>query len=200
MKQTFTISGTASIDMETGAIAIDGILDAPPLNHSGDQIDLNQAQIVNAPDVRNWPQTATITEISFDGAMTRVNFTKRDGPDRWPDVTPAGWNGALQYTLWLFLKVNEQWVGSGFVQFWYGREGSGEWGNRDNFDVPSVYHQHWYYGTRWSPMQEHGPIKTGEQIGFMVTSGNARDSVGPFGPHERSNVVVFAATDNGKVL
>jgi len=45
-------------------------------------------------------------------------------------------------------------------------------------------------------MHEHGPIKPGELIGFMVTSGNARDSVGPFGPKERSNVVVVKAADN----
>jgi hypothetical protein len=44
-------------------------------------------------------------------------------------------------------------------------------------------------------MDTHGPIKPGELIGFMVTSGNARDSVGPYGPMERSNVVVVPAAD-----
>jgi hypothetical protein len=45
-------------------------------------------------------------------------------------------------------------------------------------------------------MQEHGPIRPGESIGFLVTAGNARDSVGPV-LQERSNVVVVPATDNG---
>ncbi len=198
MKQTFTVSGTVVVDAEAGTIELGGTFDPPPPSGGGggDMLDLSAAQIVNAPDVRGWAQTAKITEVWFDGSVTRVNFTKKDGPDRWPDVVPPGWDGSLQYTLWLFLKINEQWVGSGFVQFWYGRDGSG---SPADPDVPSVYHEHWYYGTRWSPMQEHGPIKAGEQIGFMVTSGNARDSVGPFGPQERSNVVVFPATDNGKV-
>lgn len=199
MKQTFKIFGTAIVDMEAGTFEVDGIFDPqpPPTPTGGDQLDLSQAQIVNAPDVRGWPQTATLTGISFDGGVTRVDFTKKDEPDRWPDVKPPNWQGPLQYTLWLFLQMNGVWVGSGFIQFWYGRDGSG---SSDDPDVPSLYHQHWYYGTRWSPMQEHGPIQPGELIGFMVTSGNARDGVGPFGPQERSNVVVFNATDNGRVL
>jgi hypothetical protein len=156
-------------------------------------LDLTTVRIVNAPDVRGWAETAMITKLSFDGSATRVEFTRQDGPDRWPDLTPPGWQGPLQYTLWLFLRVNGQWVGSGFIQMWYGRDGSG---SHDDPDVPSLFHQHWYYGTRWSPMQEHGPIRPGESIGFLVTAGNARDSVGPV-LQERSNVVVVPATDNG---
>jgi hypothetical protein len=156
-------------------------------------LDLSTARIVNAPDVRGWAETATLTKLSFDGSTTRVEFTKQDGPSRWPDLTPPGWQGPLQYTLWLFLRVNGEWVGSGFIQMWYGRDGSG---SHADPDVPSLYHQHWYYGTRWSPMQEHGPIRAGESIGFLVSAGNARDSVGPV-LQERSNVVVVPATDNG---
>ena len=155
-------------------------------------IDLSTARIVNAPDVRGWPETAKITRVSFDGATTRIEFTKQDGPNRWPDHTPPGWQGPLQYTMWLFLKIEGQWVGSGFIQMWHGRDGSG---SPSDPDIPSRYHEHWYYGSRWSPMQGHGPIRSGELIGFMVTAGNARDSVGPI-LQERSNVVVFPATDN----
>jgi hypothetical protein len=60
-----------------------------------------------------------------------------------------------------------------------------------------VYHLNYYYSSRWRPMDTHGPITPGERIGFLVTSGNARDSVGPYGPMERSNVVVIAATNVG---
>jgi hypothetical protein len=45
-------------------------------------------------------------------------------------------------------------------------------------------------------MQQHGPIRTGERIAFLVTAGNARDSVGPV-LQERSNLVTIPATDNG---
>ena len=161
---------------------------------STDMFDLSAAQIVNAPDVRQWPMTAALTQISFDGSMTSVAFTKKNGPGRWPDITPKGWDGPLQYTLWLFLQVDAYWVGSGFIQFWNGREGSG---SSSDPDVPSLYHKNWFYAERWRPINGHGPIQPGEKIGLMVTSGNARDSGGPFGPSERSNVVVIAATDRG---
>lgn len=55
-----------------------------------DAFDLTAAQIVNAPDVKNWPATTALTKVWFDGAVSRFSFTKQDGPDRWPDVRPAG--------------------------------------------------------------------------------------------------------------
>lgn len=161
-----------------------------------DMINLDQAQIVNAPDVRSWAKTATITQMSFNEGQTRVEFTKKDGPSRWPDVTPAGWTGPLQYTLWLFVKVDGQWVGSAFIQFWHGRSGSG---SANDPDLPSLYDQHWYYSPRWRPINGHGAIHAGEQIGFMVTSGNQRDSVGPNSVAERSNTVTLFAADSGAV-
>lgn len=159
-----------------------------------DAFDLNAAQIVNAPDVRAWPMTAEITKIWFDGSVSRFAFTKQDGPDRWPDVRPKGWTGDLQYTVWLFRLLGGVWVGSAFIQFWYGRDGSGD---TNDPDVPSKYAEHWYYADRWAPLFGSGPIRPAESIGFMVTSGNARDSDGPYGPQERSNVVILPAADNG---
>lgn len=159
-----------------------------------DAFDLRTAEIVNAPDVSQWPARATITGISFDGSTTRIAFSKYEGPDRWPDVTPAGWTGPLQYTIWLCLQNGGQWACSAFVQMWHGRDGSG---SPSDPDVPSVYDKHWYYDRRWAPLNGHGPIQPSEPIGFLVTSGNARDSVGPMSVQERSNVVVIPATDRG---
>lgn len=159
-----------------------------------DAFDLHTAEIVNAPNVADWPARATITAVSFDGSTTRISFTKYDGPDRWPDVTPAGWTGSLQYTMWLCLQNGGQWACSAFVQMWHGRDGSG---SPPDPDVPSLFDKHWYYDRRWAPLNGHGPIQPSEPIGLMVTSGNARDNVGPMSVQERSNVVVIPATDRG---
>jgi len=160
-----------------------------------DMIDLAQAKIVSSPDVRRWPMTAAITSLSFgEQGQTRVEFTKRHGPNRWPDVIPPEFDGPIQFTLWLFLKMNGTWTGAGFQEFWNDRSGTGDPGDPD---VPSVYDKHWYYGNGWNPMQQHGPIAPGESIAFMVTSGDARLSKGPYGPSERSDVVVIPATDFG---
>lgn len=158
-----------------------------------DALNLADAAIVNAPNVRTWPATATITELSFLEGTTRVVFSKEYGNGAWPDVTPAGWDGPLQYTLWLCLKT-PTWTCSAFIQFWNGRDGTG---NSADPDVPSRWDQHWYYSSRWAPLFGHGQIQPGELIGLFVTSGNARDSAGPYGPQERSNVVVVPATDRG---
>jgi len=158
-----------------------------------DMIDLSAARIVAAPDARGWPITTSLTQVSFDGSITRVDFDRKDGAARWPDVTPDGWDGPLQYTIWLFLQIGGEWVGSGFVQMWHGRDGSG---SAADPDVPSRYHKNWFYDRRWSPMDAHGPIQAGEQIAFMVTAGNARNNQGPNGT-QRSNVVLLAATDRG---
>lgn len=173
-----------------GAVFLVLLLASPA--RAQDAFPLASAQIVDAPDVSTWPQAATITGLHFTGYSTAIDFTKQWGGDRWPDVVPPGWDGPLQYTLWLFVKNGDQWVGSGFVQFWHGRQASGD---PSQPDVPSRYHLNYYYASRWRPMDGHGQIRPGEPIGFMVTSGNARDSVGPFGPMERSNVVVVPASD-----
>jgi hypothetical protein len=158
-----------------------------------DAFDMSTARVVNAPDFRAWPPTTTLTSLQFGNGQTKVEFTKRHGPNRWPDVRPAGWDGDIQFTLCLFRQVVGEWVGSAFIEFWHDRVASGE---PNDPDVPSVYHQNWFYDARWAPLHGSGPIAPGEPIGFCVVSGDARDSKGPYGPRERSNVVVVSASDN----
>ncbi len=60
--------------------------------------DLSQAIILNSPpDLAVWPEGAKVTSINFTGDAFEVDFDRRDGPNRWPDVIPAGFEGALQY-------------------------------------------------------------------------------------------------------
>ena len=34
-----------------------------------------------------------------------VDFTKKNGPDRWPDVFPPGFSGTIQYCLGLAFNI-----------------------------------------------------------------------------------------------
>lgn len=161
-----------------------------------DAFPISSAQIVNAPDVRAWPAAATITHISVTPSPAPgvqgnlvVDFTKRDGPNRWPDITPPGFSGPIEYTVWLCLEMSGQWTCSGFIQMWNGRNGVG--------DSPSDFAKNWYYASRWNPMPSHGAPTPTEQIGIMVTSGNARDSGGPYSVQERSNIVLIPGADSG---
>src|SRR5882724_7481855 len=78
--------------------ALDGPVQPRPVQPA---LDLSTVRIVNAPDARGWAETARITRLSFDGATTRVEFSRQEGASRWPDLTPPGWDGPLQYTMWL---------------------------------------------------------------------------------------------------
>ena len=54
-----------------------------------------------------------------------VQFSKKDGPGRWPDVTPPGWTGPLQNTLGMCLYIGSRWSCSAVIEFWYGLDRSG---------------------------------------------------------------------------
>lgn len=176
-------------------IGLDASAPLPPPPSDLDMFDLSSAVIIQAPDVRNWRRTARINEIEFNGVNSRIAFTKQDGLGRWPDITPPEWSDPMQYTWWLFRWLAEVWIGSAFIQMWHDRPGSGD---AVRPDVPSLYDRNWYYGPRWTPLYGSGPIRSGEKIGMMVTSGNQRDSVGPDSVMERSNTVTIRATDNGR--
>jgi hypothetical protein len=149
---------------------------------------LASATIVNSPpDIASWPVTTTITRLTVGTDGVAVEFDKADGAERWPDITPPGWTGPLQYTLWLFLNIDGEWWGSGIIQFWYGLAASG--GDITMDDQIAI---NWVYDARWGAMEGHQPVP-GENVGFLVAAGNHRGvtdaSQSPV--QERSNLVVI---------
>ena len=87
-------------------------------------------------DVANWPITARISVLDFSSGGVDVEFTKKDGPGRWPDVTPPGWDGGIEYTLWMVVNIDGQWYTAGGVEFWNGLGRSG--GSPSRFAVELV--------------------------------------------------------------
>ena len=129
--------------------------------------DLNLAVMENSPkDFANWPETAKITSIQFNRFYFAVDFDKRNGAGRWPDVTPSGWDGALQYTLGMCGNLRGTWHCASIVQFWHGR-------TLTDSAPPSHVHAEWFYG-RWGGLNGYQP-QDGELVGLFVASGNARD-------------------------
>lgn len=165
---------------------------APDVPRTAPVIDLSMAAVLNSPaDVPSWPATATITRLELSRTGVRIDFTKRDGPDSWPDVPFITPGENLQYTLWIVLNVDGRWYTSGCLQYWRGLDRMG--------GPPSEYAMNWYYdANRWRPMTGHQPA-VGEYVGFFVTAGNARNVTDHSGSvvRERSNVVVvpFPADD-----
>jgi hypothetical protein len=153
-----------------------------------DGVDLSQATVYNSPpDIASWPATTAVTQFEVNQAM-QILFTKRDGANSWPDYTPPGFGGPIEYTLWSVELVGGQWATSGVIQIW-----------RDPSDtlwsggLPSGIQQNWYYDPgRWGPLASHQPA-VGEPIGFFVSAGNARNDPTPGATSvlERSNVILI---------
>jgi hypothetical protein len=122
----------------------------------------------NPPDTGTWPIGARITSIEFvPNVAMRVDFDRRDGPNRWPDVIPPGFQGPLQYTLGMCRNINGQWHCSAVVQFWYGRD--------LNSTAPAsrFWREWWYDAARWGPLADVRPNE-GNTVGVFVASGDLR--------------------------
>lgn len=155
-----------------------------------DAIDLSQATVYNSPvDIASWPVTGTITHLDMrapQGLTFRFSTS-----ETWPNVTPPGWNGPLQYTVWAVMNVNGHWATSGFIQMWKGRESTGA-------PLPSEFALNWAYDGRWGTMANYSP-HAGELVGFFLSAGDARGNGGVSSVRERTNVVLVSlpANDTG---
>jgi hypothetical protein len=158
-----------------------------------DGIDMTQAVVHNSPgDVASWPATTKITRLEVQpGGAFQIDFTKRDGAGSWPDYTPPGFAGPIEYTLWIVENINGQWHTSGGIQIWRD-PGMTLWSGGQ----PSGLAVDWFYDpNRWGPLTTHQPAP-GEQVGFFVTAGNARNEHNVTSVRERSNVILVPFPDN----
>jgi hypothetical protein len=134
----------------------------------------------NPPDFQSWAETSAITSIDFTNDAILVDFDKRDGPGRWPDVGFGA--GSIEYTLGMCVNIQGTWHCSATIQFWYGRdlEASG---------LPSYIAANWWYDQRWGALQGYQPV-CGETVGIYAAAGNLRD-IGNVIAKERTNIVLM---------
>jgi len=128
--------------------------------------DINQATFYDSPrDMARWAETAKITSINITPIAFEVDFSKRTGAGRWPDV-PFG-AGSLEYTLGMCLNISDQWACAAVVQFWYGR-------SLDDSAPPRDVALEWFYDpVRWGPLAGWQP-QDNESVGVFVGHGNLR--------------------------
>jgi hypothetical protein len=154
-------------------------------------LNMSSAAIYNSPvDLASWPITTALKSVTIGPSGFSVEFSKKNGPGRWPDVTPPGWDGNLQYTLGMCVKIGGQWNCSATIQFWYGLQESG--------GPPGEVGRNWFYDPiRWGPMTGYQPA-VGETIGIFVCGGDCRNNPkGDLSPvKERTNVVLLPMPSN----
>lgn len=149
----------------------------------GDALNLGSAAVYNSPaDIASWAVTSKITRVDMSPSSgLNIEFTTKQS---WPDYTPPGWDGPLQYTVWAVVNINGRWYTSGFIQMWRGRASTGA-------PIIAEFARNWAYDSRWGPMMGHQP-RAGDQMGFFVSAGNARGEGGVTSRRERSNVVLIS--------
>lgn len=127
-------------------------------------------------DVGGWPATVELNGITFkpgDGVFP--DYDTAEANRRWPDITPAGWDGPIQFTLHAIVNVGGQWHGGGYILFWRGRTNTGaNWLELapDRTDGLDNWRANWA-DTRFGP--SHGYIpKAGDEVGFCLSAGGNR--------------------------
>jgi ABC-type cobalt transport system substrate-binding protein len=135
---------------------------------------------VESVDVRQWAETTKITRINIQREGVKLDFSKKSS---WPEVTPAGWDNTIQYTLWLAQLIDNKWHAAGIIEFWKGLEFGG--GDKDNPNWIKEIGKNWTYFAE--PL--HQP-KEGELVGLFVTAGDQRRKDYHV-VEERSNIVFF---------
>jgi hypothetical protein len=163
----------------------------------GDMIAPQEITFVGGPNIGAWPPAATITRLSIRLDGVEVDFTKRDGPDRWPDARTPGWSGDLQYSLGMCLRLGERWYASAPIETWYGNNVIGGPIQATNVEGSGIGQipKNWFYDRRWAPMNGYQP-KAGEMIGLFVCAGDARNNFNPV--QERSNIVLVPLPPEGQ--
>lgn len=149
-------------------------------------VDPASVTVVNGDSgVLSWPEATQITGGSWDGDWN-IDFSKKAS---WPECSafPGSPNGGpIQYTIWLFVKVNGRWTGSGYIRNWVGGSNNGGPGD-PKLQLPG----NWYYSGANSPMPSCVALGSGTEVAFMVSNGNQRitDGVQCTATRERSNIV-----------
>lgn len=158
-----------------------------------DAIDLSQAVVVNSPpDVASWRISSRVESMlmSPEGAAEPGIMMHFQSRATWPNYTPPGWDGPIQYTIWAGVFINGRWHVSGFIQMWRERPATGApiltigpGCTVNNFAC------NWAYDGRWGAMAGYQP-RAGEAMIFFATAGNARGVNTVTSVRERTNVVL----------
>lgn len=145
-----------------------------------DQLDPSRIEVTGgSPNVLGWAVTTTITRVQLTPG--EVSFTA-SGTIRWPHVTPEGWDGGIQSTLWIVVQRDGQWRTTGSIEFWADRTGTGS-------PLSSGLKDWWYYAP------EIGQPQPGEVVGLFIAAGDQRRK-DVRSVEERSNIVTFTVPPN----
>jgi hypothetical protein len=159
-----------------------------------DAFDLASALVASTdcPSVASLPIISAMAWIGLkDVAVDQQGYAMDfSGRDSWPGVTPPGWDGPINHTLWMGEYIGGNWYVLPI------KEGLGEYCTLGPILLPGQVPDNLTYFAQ-SPMRGYQP-RTGERVGFFCTTGDTRRmNLQPPSGAGRTNVVTvpFQAGD-----
>ena len=131
--------------------------------------------------VGTWPITARLDGMEWRPGAGLIPRYSTGALDGWPDGTPAGWDGPLQFTLWACVQI-PTWHCGGFMLFWRGRESTGAHWLEPAPAGPQAGTNNWqanwadkFSPTGYPPMSAYVPSE-GDDVAFFLAAGGNRTS------------------------
>lgn len=178
-------------------------LAASPVLAQSDAVSLSALRVYNSPrDVASWPIRIGIRRVSMTPETGLIIETDQV-PESW-NVRVPGWgdgdatascdekpDGCINRTMWVAVSVNGEFAGSGFIQMWKGRTGSGTF--KTDGGWMTEWPANWGYDGRWGALFGIKPTAA-TQLCVWYSAGDARGRLDVTSVRERSNAVCVPAT------
>jgi hypothetical protein len=169
-----------------------------------DAIDINAVQFYSPVHVAGFASTVDLIGAEFhpaDDKGIKPLFDRR-ALAGWPDFTLPGWDGPLQWTIFMGFQINGRWHMGAMLEFWSDRLGSPREWTGAHPAVVSEGLTHWqrhlaYAKDRYGALSNVAPYE-GIPMALMMVAGGARPGTSnhPTVP-ERSNIIVVPLKMSG---
>jgi hypothetical protein len=169
-----------------------------------DAIDINAVQFYSPVPVAGFASTVDLIGAEFhpaDDKGIKPLFDRR-ALAGWPDFTLPGWDGPLQWTIFMGFQINGRWHMGAMLEFWSDRLGSPREWTGAHPAVVSEGLTHWqrhlaYAKDRYGALSNVAPYE-GIPMALMMVAGGARPGTSnhPTVP-ERSNIIVVPLKMSG---
>ena len=162
--------------------------------HAQDGIDLTRAVFHGQNQVASWAAPVRITGVEFkqgtqEDRSVGVRLLFADTlamRERWPYVTPKGWDGPIRFTVWMGKRINGAWHVLPAITMYDTAWGTGA-------PLPSRWKEWVYFDQAFL----NSPPAIGEEMVFFASAGVARFDAPTFSVAERSNVARVILKETG---
>lgn len=152
-----------------------------------DAVDIGSVVFLGAPEhVKSWPVTNPIVRVELKSQRGTHDTGVGIGlasDTRWPDMTPPGWDGPLNWTLWIGVWCRGQVHMTPSLEYWSSAGGSRRGKYWSGAPLLTDYNE-WVYQ---EPVMAGCPPKRGDKVYFMAVPVSHRRKVVESVP-ERSQI------------